>query len=495
MPYTVVNRKLKKRASAKASASAKDQRLKQVHASHMGTATVVLVCGLLITAITMPFGKAKETFTYAADGAALALFGSLALEIRGGIRAMLRTDIVMLLTLFGLTFVEFLVPQREVFELTVSAQGAYDATIAVILGFVGIAIGRHFFAQRAKPSRGDISELSPKAMFRLFLLAFCFGYAHIFLAVHFDVFEAIRQMALPRFSQSWQRGRLGGLADLLVEVGTLIYLIPPLAGCIYAQAERYNFLQKAIVAILFLFTLYFGFAGGTRNVFGTYMITFCGAYLALQPKITLKKLLTFVGPFAALTLVAMYFMLEFRTQGLSNYSFEEQKFDGVFVDSNLDVISKLTEVFPQVYSYLGLEIPYIALIRPIPRAIWPGKPEGLSVSIEDALAADGLTLACTFVGETYVAGGMLGVLIAGLFFGGAASRWNRMGSDLSSNYKLILYVSGFFAAALSMRSLLSAAPTVLPTLALWFYGRVWLRSPRDSLSLLRKHLSGARRAK
>ena len=372
-----------------------------VRSSNMGSATVVFVFGLLCTALSMPSAGARETFTYAANGTALALFFSLAIELKAGLRAMLRTDIVMLLTLFGLTFIEFLVPQKEMFDFTVSPQGAVDGSVAVLIGFIGIAIGRHFFHSVPSAGRkGRKLDLSPKTMLRLYLLAFLLGFLHIFLAVNFDVFEAIRQMALPRFWQAWGRGRLGGWSDLLVEVGALIYLIPPLAGCIYAQAARYSALQKFGVAVIFIFTLYFGFAGGTRNVFGIYMITFCGAYLALQPKITLRALLTFVAPLGFITLVAMYFMLEFRTQGLGNFSLSEHEFNGVFVDSNMVVISNLTEVFPRVHSYLGLEIPFTAIIRPIPRALWPDKPEGLSVGMEDALGTGGgMTLASTFVGE------------------------------------------------------------------------------------------------
>jgi oligosaccharide repeat unit polymerase len=453
----------------------------------MKAATVVLVCGLLLTIFTIPSTIPNETFTYAAYGLAFALFAALAIESVGGLRAMLRTDIVMLITLFGLTFLEFLVPKKEMFAFEVSSQAAVDGSVAALVGFLGIAIGRHFYPPL--PQKGQAArslDLAPRTMFFIFLLAFGLGYMHIFLAVDFDIFEAIRQMALPRFWQSWGRGRLGGWSDLLVEVGALIYLIPPLAGCIYAQANRYSLFQKITVAIIFVFTLYFGFSSGTRNVFGIYMITFCGAYLALQPRITIKKLIIFVSPVALLTLVGMYFMLEFRTTGLGNYSFTESEFNGVFVDSNMVVIAKLTEVFPGRHSYLGLEIPYTAIIRPIPRAIWPGKPEGLSLSIESAMdAGDGITLACTFVGEAYMAGGMLGVLAFGLLFGAVAGRWNRMGYDLTSNYKLILYVSGFFGAALSMRSLLSAAPTVLPTLALWLYGRVWLQSATSRAHTMR----------
>ena len=129
------------------------------------------------------------------------------------------------------------------------------------------------------------------------------------------------------------------------------------------------------------------------------------------------------------------------------------------------------QVFPDRFPYLGLEIPLNGLIRPIPRAIWPGKPAGLSYGIEDALGAEGLTLSATYVGEFYMAGGLVAVVIASLMFGAAGAAWNRMGLNLRSNIRLILFASGFFAAGLLMRSYMSSVPAVLPTLALYLLVR------------------------
>jgi hypothetical protein len=136
----------------------------------------------------------------------------------------------------------------------------------------------------------------------------------------------------------------------------------------------------------------------------------------------------------------------------------------------------LTNVFPDVVDYLGLEIPYQSIIKPIPRALWPGKPEGLSMSIEAALGSfDGVTtLACTFVGEAFMAFGLVGVLIAGLFFGAAAGWWNKVGQRDNSSFSQILYASGFLCAAMSMRSLITMVPFMLPTLAMWVMGKYWL---------------------
>jgi hypothetical protein len=140
------------------------------------------------------------------------------------------------------------------------------------------------------------------------------------------------------------------------------------------------------------------------------------------------------------------------------------------------VISQLTDIFPSSIEFLGWEIPFNALIRPIPRVLWPGKPEGLSVGIEEALgrSTDGLTIAATFVGEAYMAGGMLAVFFGGLFFGAAAGMWNWVRHQTNMQLNQLIYVSGFLCAAISMRSPLSAVPPMLPTLALWLYARYWL---------------------
>jgi hypothetical protein len=83
-----------------------------------------------------------------------------------------------------------------------------------------------------------------------------------------------------------------------------------------------------------------------------------------------------------------------------------------------------------------------------------------------------MTLAATFVGELYMAGGMFGVSLCALLYGWAAGKWNRVGQHASSNAQLILFASGFFAAGLGMRSFLSIVPALLPAVALYFYLRI-----------------------
>jgi len=438
-------------------------------------ATVVILVGLALTYVMLPSDRASNIFMVAAVGVGLSLGIATAIEATSGVRALIRVDILMFLVLYGLTFLEFLSPQPDV-DAFVMPVPATSGTYAVLLGFAGLAVGRHLVPRRTGYSQiSGFIDVSPANIFLLFVLATLLGYLHIFLSVNFDPFEVLRQMSLPRFSQSWARGRYGDVNALLYEVGALIYLIPPVAGLIYARSHDYNFIQKTVVTIVLLFTLYFGFSSGTRNILATYVITFLGAYFLNKSRLKLSHVLYQGVPIVVLLMWAMSFMLEFRAEGLDNYSFDEHSVRSLYIDRNMVIISRLTEVFPNLYGYLGFEVAYQGLLHPIPRVLWPGKPEGLSISIEDALGADSasVTLACTFVGEAYISGGFFAVLVAGLLLGAGAELWNRIGRNVNSPFAQLLYASGFLCAALTMRSIQWTTVLALPTLALWIYGRLW----------------------
>ena len=181
-------------------------------------------------------------------------------------------------------------------------------------------------------------------------------------------------------------------------------------------------------------TIFSGFCSGTRNVLAAYLVTFVVSYILSSPALTLRRLIAVCGTTGIVFLFASYYMLEFRNVGLKRYMERGSGIESretLFIDYNLLAISRLTEVFPDRYGYLGMEVPIWAIVRPIPRALWSGKPEGLSVGIEEALGEEGLTISTTYAGESYMAGGFLGVVVASLFFSGLASWWNRFSRSFS----------------------------------------------------------------
>ena len=435
--------------------------------------TMAILVGVVMTSVVLPSDSALGIFSAAAYGVGVTLAGAILIEARSGIRSLIRVDLVLFLALYGLTLLEFLFVQSKV-EGLLSPVTASNGTYAVLVAFAGLAIGRHFVPIRESLRASSVADLRPSSMFFVFLVVTFLGYLHILLAVDFDIPEAIRQMLLPRFSQSWARGQYGDAAALLYEVGALIYLIPPMAGLIFARARQYSAAQKAVVVIVLAFTAFYGFSSGTRSTYVVYILTFTGIYFITKQQLNLRHVLIFGTIMAALLFVGIILMFQFRTVGLGEVSSIGEP-GSLIIDMNIVNISRLTDKFPNVYEYAGLEIPMTALIRPIPRVLWPEKPTGLSVPIETALGAgEGLTVSCTYVGEAYMAGGLLAVLTISLLFGAAAEMWNRVGLSGNQQFNQILYVSGFLCAAITMRSMLAMAPLMLPTIALWIFGKLWL---------------------
>jgi hypothetical protein len=439
-------------------------------------ASIVMIAGLAITYLLLPDGGPVAIYRTAAIGAALSLGAGIFLEANK-VRSLIRTDLLVIVALFGLTFVEFFFPQEAVDEM-VSATSAIRGVEAVFLGFCGLIIGRHFASRpRSGMASATSMQLSPKSLFRVYVLLLVFGYLHMLWAVSFDPIELVNQMLRPRFSQPWSRGKLGGWYELLGEFGKLLlYLVPAVAGAVLAKPIRFTLMQKSIVIIGFVFTLFHGFSSGTRNVFCIYLIIFLATYVLLRPNISWKRVI-FLGCVAvALLYAAAFYMLQFRKVGLEGYvehgaGATAWRKETLFIDNNLPIISRLTEVFPDRANYLGWEFASFAILRPVPRALWPSKPEELSMSAENALGLRGLTLSSTFVGEAYMMGGYVIIVLVGLLFGWLSGWWNRFGADLRSNSDVILFASGFFTALISMRSVMFATTAMLPTIAVWLYSR------------------------
>ena len=277
---------------------------------------------------------------------------------------------------------------------------------------------------------------------------------------------------LPRFEQPWGRGRFGDFSAMLYELNMLINLVPPLAGIILARRQRFGVISLTLVVCGFLLTLFIAIAGATRSVLATYLITFIIGFAFAAPKGRKKELLILSGAATALMMFGTVAMLHIRSQGLKKFlngeaAFSITKADTLYVDYNLCNIANLTTVFPSRVPYLGLEVPYLALIRPIPRALWKGKPEGLTNSIEHALGdfTGKITISASFAGEAYMAGGFFGVLLCGLFFGAVNGWWSHLMGPRNSELGVLIYSSGFFAAVISMRSLFTYTTALLPTVA------------------------------
>jgi hypothetical protein len=452
-------------------------------------ATGCWVVGLVLSYLML----SGETPTQVASRAALLLgatfLAASGYEVVRNWKAALRPDIVAFLALYGLTFFEFLLPQPAVDQM-VNAPSMHRACNLAFLAFGFMAIGRHFAPRAPRFLENLVQRPTPqRVLLTVFWLSFFFGTFYMLLAVDFNVVKMVDRMMGPRFTQPWGRGRYGDARALLNEIGAMINLVPPVAGLILSSREKYKPLTWIAVAVVYAFCLFMGLASSTRNVLAAYIITFMIAY---SLNLTRKRFVEF-GILCLCAAVGFYvsskIMLETRTIGLKRYlqaqsaaralpnlSYAEPQPESFFVDLNLVNVAQLADVFPDKHPFLGFEVPYVALTHPIPRILWPGKPEGLSVSMEDALGVGSeMTISATYIGESYMAGGAFAVALTGLFFGLITSWWSRFAVGLSSGLGLLIYASGFLAIAISMRSLYVFSVAILPTVAAMALAMIFTR--------------------
>ena len=432
--------------------------------------TQAALVGLALTAFILRGDTPSELGHFAAIGAGISILISVAADARRGLVNLIRADLMAILSFYFLTLFEFLFSQPD-FDRANKVAPTHTAVYVVLLGLAGLFIGRHLLHPKKQPLEKTLtSEIPAALMIVMFWGSMIIGFAYIFACVDFSFTKVLDGFMGPRFSQPWSRGRFGDWRALLFELNMFIYLIPPLAGVIMGRRKRYGIFQLIAVALGALFVFFYGFTSGTRNLLASYLVTFLIGYAFALPKERRKEIVPACIACAVILFVSTTIMLRFRNVGFKDWmkngppnGAPDEK--SLFVDYNLWAITQLVEVFPAKHDYLGWEVPYLALIRPIPRAIWPSKPEGMSLSIEDALGTEGMTVAASFAGEAYMAGGMIAVLACGIFFGAATGWWSHLSSPKNSEMGLLIYASGFFAAVISMRSLFVFTTALMPTAA------------------------------
>jgi len=363
------------------------------------------------------------------------------------------------------------------------------ATLACICAYAGMVVGRHLVPPTLKhPFRALFRQPVPNAfLFSMFWACFIVGYLYMLITVNFNVLQLVDYFMQPRFAQPWQRGKFGDWKALLYETSMIVYLVPPLGGILLAGRHKYPKFQVFLVMLGVLFTLFYGFSSGTRNIFASYLVTFLIGYCFAASRQQTREIVVVTALSVVALVVSTKVMLDFRDVGLKDYvlngfyteASHTEEDQSLAVDNNLYAISRVVEFFPEHHAFTGMEIPYLALIHPIPRVLWPNKPEGMGISVEDIFAATGWTVATSVVGEEYIMHGCIAVFLMSVFFGACCAWWNLLASRENSEFGMLVYASGFFSAVITMRSMTWCSTALLPTMAGLVLGFVFLRRHRQ----------------
>ena len=455
------------------------------HADLAGS--ILCLVGLGVTAFFLQGNTPEDVARFGAWGVFLSLGISIAMDLRLGIRNLVRTDLMALLALYFLTLTEFLVQQAQ-YNAVASMESTRISVMSCIIAYAGMVVGRHLVPPtRRNPFQAILHQPVPSSvLFSLFWTCVLLGYLNMLIAVNFNVFAMVHYFMEIRFSQPWQRGTLGDWKAMLYETAMILYLIPPLGAILIARRHKHPKFKIFLVVLGVLFTFFYGFSSGTRNLFLTYLVTFLIAYCFAASRRQTKEIVILVVCSVLALIVSTKVMLDFRNIGLHDYVVKgyykeisaTQQGQTLAVDNNLYAITRMVEYFPKHHPFTNLEIPYLALIHPIPRVLWPGKPEGMSIRVEDILDASGWSVAVSVVGEEYIMHGYIAVFLMSVFFGACAAWWNLLASPKNSEFGILIYASGFYSAVITMRSMGWCSTALLPTLAGVVLGYIFLRRHR-----------------
>ncbi len=460
--------------------------------------TVLCLVGLGITGITFSGSSANDMASYAAIGVGLSLLISAVADARTGWQNLARVDLMAVFALYFLTFVEYLFKQEGL--LTFGTKVTQNGITVCLLGFAGLVVGRHFVSARRHPFAELCRRPAPSAvLYFIFWSSFVLGFFYMLLSVKFDFYKLIDNFLEPRFAQPWSRGRLGGWKEMMVEIAAVVNLVPPLGGIMLARRHDHSRVNVFLVGAAVLFTFFYGFTTGTRNLFAGFLVTFLIGYcLGADLRRQRRELIAIGVTIVMVLFVSTKLMLDFRTIGLKEYvkqGYYSQwdritKEESFSVDNNLNAICGIVSYFPKSHKYLGWEVPYISLIHPIPRALWAKKPEGMSVSVEEILGAQGWTISTTFLGEAYMMGGPLAVFGMSSVLAALFSWWNLLASRRNSEFGMLIYASGFAAAVISMRSMQWLSTTILPTIGGVVAGHLLLKGGAKVVAKIRDRSRG-----
>lgn len=325
--------------------------------------------------------------------------------------------------------------ERAVVVKTFLAIGLYGASV-----WLG-SMGRPWKPPGALRRSAEL-YLEPKLIFRIAVIFFILGFCRYAIPAKFNPVILVTHLGNPRFATAWASshvsgGLTGAIINHLVYFGYLLPSFAVLLGLRAGWRDRRTWIVGVFALIISLYIA----QGGGRRIIGIIYGTAILLWILEQPRIDLRRLFVLVV-FTFVMLWVLEFILEYRHGGFQK-AFEEQPKEDVSilaydfvedplrrgdtdplirVDDNFLRMCQIITIFPDLTGgrFLGERPIIYALARPIPRALWPGKPLNPGFDL-GFWFGQGASLSTSIIGDWYLSAGMIGVFLGGIFYGRLAS--------------------------------------------------------------------------
>lgn len=340
----------------------------------------------------------------------------------------------------------------------VSRQALVDGLGAVGLTVFGLWAGmlmRPWRPPQVAMRATHVPNLERK-LFSLILVFFALGVVNFLHRSDYSPAIMLQSIGASRWDAPWTRGQLGDWDAFLEHLSYFGYTLPTLAVVLAVKRGWSNpaVWLSAILALLITALLA---QGGGRRIVGVVIGAALVAWILLQQRIGPRKILIIAAAAASL-LVFMQVMLIYRGVGLGGLltageGAQISAFDKFRVDDNFLRLSQIIEIVPDEHPFVYEQQLIYILVRPVPRAFWPGKPVDPGFDLPTVIGMQGVSLSSSMIGEWYLCFGWVAVFFGGYFLGRMAAMWNLVLESSHGNAKSILYAFGLMALFAGLRSL------------------------------------------
>jgi hypothetical protein len=386
------------------------------------------------------------------------------------------------LLMVGLTYWILLDLLQGAYDLSDSGRtGVCSALIAIGVFATGIWSAGLMRAWKVPTilHRACRAELSAQTCFWIILACAAITLFRYAWPCRFDVVLMVKSLAGNRWDAPWVRGALGGWESFIDHLPYFGYLLPTLTVLLANKQRSWFTPSVAISIVLTIIIIAFLAHGGSRRIIGVMIGSALICWVSLPNQVQRPGTFIIAGVAAALLLLVMQVMLEYRVVGYGKMFDKEQhgrSYQHLHVDDNFLRLAQIIEMIPDQHEFTREKTITWILVRPVPRVLWPGKPTSPGFELHDVVGIRQTTLSCSAVGELYMSWGWLAVWVGGWFYGRLAGVVNQILSIGNSPVRFLMYAAGAMALFAGVRSMLDLVLMSYMVVA-WYFLVLVLKLP------------------
>jgi hypothetical protein len=430
-----------------------------------------VACSLLFAADVLP-GFSDPRLANAAAAVALMialLVPSMADVSKGGLSALLRARHIPAL---GLIYWILLDMVQQLYELPVRQETALLGYAAVGVFAIGSLLGGSGRRSSLPPWLSPVNRVYLSGG-RIFIgCVFCFlcSVGYYLFRSDWSVPALLEGMVVGRGASPWARGAYGDSWAAVEFIAYFGHLLPSLFVLLIRSSRHKISPQIVVAAGLTVFVCALIVTDGGRRAIGAVVLSAILCWLVtgrskrIRRRLSLAQVIVGVVCTSALAF-GLNVVLQTRSNWSAGVSVNKDIFSALRVDDNFLRLCQTIDAVPAYAPYAGLQPVIFAAVRPIPRALWPGKPTDPGFTVHGFLNIQTVSLSSSIVGELYSCYGFGAVLLGGLAYGWLCGYWTRLLNEASSLSTQALYCVGYSTLFVGMRSMADLFVFAYPTIA------------------------------